>query len=870
MLELLEREPALHTLRQLLQDAHTRGRVVLVAGEAGIGKTTLLRAAADGHAVVWWGRCDALATPLPLAPLLDIARELQPRFANRLAGPRGALFDALIDELRAAPVPVLFVVEDAHWADDATLDLLKFVGRRIEGTHAVLAISFRDDEVTAAHPLRRLFGELPAAALTRLPLQRLSAQAVEQLAQAAGQPAAGLHAATRGNPFFVTEVLREPGAAVPQTVQDLVLARYARLGGAAQAILRVAALVPARVERWLVEALLAPAASDVEACLTSGLLQAEGHGLHYRHELARVAIENALDTPVRQGLHARLLEVLVVSGNPIPAARLAHHAVQAGDAAAVQRFAPAAAAEALQRSSYREAAHHWKSALDFGAVAADDAQRLGWLDAYADACRQLARLDDALAARRELDAAYQRLGDARRQALNLSQTAQLLVLAARKAPADAASRRAIELLEALPPGPELATAYGVEGALRMLDREPASARDWCDRSVVLARRCGDRERELTSIATAAIARMFIDLDAGCAEAEDVLRIARAESRHTITASLLLNLGSALGELMQLPRAQRWLQEAIAFSTEHEMDGSLHYASAWLALCELRGGHWAAAAERAGHVVERAGAWSISRLMALVALGRLRTLRGDPGAAEVLDEALALAGSSDTLQRIAPVRALRAEAAWLRGDREACDAEARAALALAQQRRHAWFAGELAAWCWRAGTLHEAPADCAAPYALEIAGRWRDAADAWQRLGCPYEQARALAEGDAAAQQEALAGFDRLGAQPAAEALRRRLREAGVRGVPRGARATTRSHPCGLTSAEMRVLTLLAQDLRNTDIAARLHRSVRTVDHHVAAVLAKLAVSSRLEAVRRAEREGWLAPTEQSGQRAGSR
>ena len=867
MADLLERADALLTLHQLLREAATRGRVALVAGEAGIGKSTLLRAAAAAHQPVWWGRCDALETPHPLAPWLDVARERSPRFASRLAGPRHALFDAVLDELRAATTPVLVVIEDAHWADDATLDLLKFLGRRIEATRAVLAISFRDDEVTASHPLRRLFGELPAAAVARIELQRLSEASVEALAKEARRPVAGLFAATRGNPFFVTEVLRDAGAAVPRTVQDLVLARYARLGGAAQAILRVVALVPARIERWLLEAMLSPAAEPLEACAASGLLQAEGGTLQFRHELARVAIESSLAAPIAQALHAQMLAVLVTSDRPVPAARLAHHAARAGNDDALARWAPPAASEAVSRGSYREAAQHWRDALR--CTAGDDTERLAWLDAYANACRQLARLDDALAARQELDAAWQRLGDVRRRALNQSLTAQLLVLMTRNRAAHEASRRAIELLEPLDPGPELATAYGIEGALHMLDRKHEQALDWCGRAVALARRFGDRERELASMSTAATARLFVDWDAGRAEAAAVLAISRAESQHGVTASMLMNLGSAAGELMRLAPAREALGEAIAFSIEHEMDGNLHYASAWMALCDLRVGDWSAAAERAGEVVERTVSFSISRLMALVALGTLRTLRGDPGAEPLLDEALALAGSSDTLQRVAPVRAMRAEAAWLRGDLAACDAEARAGLALAEARRHPWFIGELAAWCWRAGTLHEAPAHCAEPHALEIAGRWREAAEAWGRLGCRYARARALAEGDAAAANEALAEFDALGARPVADALRRRLRDAGVRGVARGARASTRGHPCGLTAAEMRVLALMAEELRNADIAARLHRSVRTVDHHVAAVLAKLEVASRLEAVRRAEREGWLADaaTAQSGQRA---
>jgi DNA-binding CsgD family transcriptional regulator/tetratricopeptide (TPR) repeat protein len=863
--ELLERAPALLALTQRLEAARSRGGVVLVAGEAGIGKSSLLRAAAATHGVVWWGCCDALATPHPLAPLLDIARDVQPRFAGRLTGPRPALFDAVLDELRAAASPVLVVVEDAHWADDATLDLLKFLGRRIEGTHAVLAISFRDDEVTASHPLRLLLGELPPAAVTRVDLQRLSEQAVEALARQARRPTEGVYTATRGNPFFVTEVLREADATVPRSVQDLVLARYARLSSAAQAILRVAALVPARIERWLLDAMLSPGAGDLEACLHSGLLQAEGSHLHYRHELARAAIESSLQSPVAQGLHRQLLRTLENSGQPIPVARLAHHAGMADDTDAVRRFAPAAAEEAASRDSHREAARHWQAALRCLPTTGDTALRLAWLEAYAQECHLLDRFDAALEARQQMDEQLERAGDVSRRALNLSHTALLHVHMTHNALADAASRRAIELLESLPPGRELATAYGVEGSLRMLNREYESSVSWCRRAVELAERFGDRARELSSRATAAVATMFIDYDAGCSDMEAVLALARAERRHAVASNVLLNLGSGSGELMQLSAAERWLHEGIAFAVEHEMDGTVHYARAWLALCELRRGRWDEAAEHAGFVVDRTGATSISRLMALAALGRLRGLRGDPGAGATLDEALALAGSSGTLQRLAPVSAARAEAAWLRGDLAACDAEARTALALAQQRRHPWFIGELAVWCWRAGTLHEVPEHCAEPYALEVAGRWREAAAAWQRLGCPLEQARALAGGDAQAQQEALATLERIGARPEAEGLRRRLREAGVRGVARGARTSTRGHPCGLTSAEMRVLALMSEDLRNASIAERLHRSVRTVDHHVAAVLAKLEVSTRLEAVRRAEREGWLAPLSQSRQ-----
>lgn len=202
-----------------------------------------------------------------------------------------------------------------------------------------------------------------------------------------------------------------------------------------------------------------------------------------------------------------------------------------------------------------------------------------------------------------------------------------------------------------------------------------------------------------------------------------------------------------------------------------------------------------------------------------------------------------------------MRAARAEAAFERGDLAAARCEAEAALPLALTKKHPWFIGELAYWCWRSGALQQTPDNCAAPFALQIAGHWSAAAAAWAELGCPYEQACALADGDVAAQCEAVVIFDALGARPAVDALRRRLRDAGVRGVARGARPSTRQQAFGLTARELEVLQLLREGLRNAEIAARLHRSVRTVDHHLAAVFAKLGVDSRLEAIQAAERAG---------------
>ena len=868
MADLVERESALHALVQLWHGASDQGRIALVAGEAGIGKTSLLQALRNSVAgTVWWGACDALQTPHPLGAVLDIARDASPAspaFARFIDSARPSLFDAVLGELRAALTPILVVIEDAHWADEATLDLLKFLGRRIAGTHALLAISYRDDELSAGHPLRRLIGELPPALLTRVELAPLSREGVETLARRALRATATttLHATTQGNPFFVTEMLRHGTPELPRTVQDLVLARFARLDRDAQALVRLAALVPTRIERALLASLLDPPLAALEACLDAGLLRADGTAaLSFRHELARRAIETSLPLPVAQALHAQLLQALEAGGEAVPLARLAHHAALADDAAAVRRYAPAAAEQAWARGAAREAVRHYRAALAHAgpAGAVDPAEYRRWLDGFAEACQRIDAADEAIAARLQLQAGLEQAGDVIALAANLGRLAVLYIYMARKAEADAASRRAIDLLEALPAaglGLALANAYGTEAAMRMLDRDCEASVAWSRKAIALAREAGDRQRLCSSLSTLGTALMFVDYAAGCEQMEEALAMAQAEPpMPAAAATALMNLGSASGELMRYAEATRWLRQAASYAEAHELDGARYYSNAWLALCTLHQGHWTEAAELAADLVAHPGVSAISRMMALLALGRLRLRRGDPGVDGALGEALVLAGASDTLQRIAPVRAARAEAAFARGDLTACASEAQAALPLALRHRHACFIGELAYWCWRAGALTQAPPDCAEPFAAQIEGRWQDAASAWQQLGCPYEQARALADGDEPAQRDALALFEQLGAAPAAEALRRRLREAGVRGLARGARPANRERAFGLTGRELQVLQLLCEGLRNAEIARSLSRSVRTVDHHLAAIFAKLGVDSRAAAVQLAAQSG---------------
>ncbi len=355
--------------------------------------------------------------------------------------------------------------------------------------------------------------------------------------------------------------------------------------------------------------------------------------------------------------------------------------------------------------------------------------------------------------------------------------------------------------------------------------------------------------------------MYLDFERGYAEVGAALAAARElDDGGVRAADAWVMLGTASGELFHLARARRHLDDGIAFARERDLDRAASYMEAWQALVALYQGRWDAAEALAREVLAREPAGSTNRLMALVALARLATRRAED-ARPLLDEALALALRTSTLQRLAPVAAARAEAAWLAGDAAGAAREADTAFALACAKRHAWFAGELAAWRARghgpSAVPAEVPTACAPPWAHALRGDWAAAAAEWTALGCPYEAAMALAEGDRDAQLRALAAFDALGAAPMAERVRSRLRDTGGP-VPRGPRASTRAHPAGLTRRETEILELVAAGLSNADIAARLSRSPRTIEHHLAALLAKLDAPTRAAAVEAARRQGLLA------------
>jgi DNA-binding CsgD family transcriptional regulator len=848
-MELLERKKCLAELTDWLRRAiEGAGCIALLGAEAGMGKTALLQefAKAPLGARVLWGGCDALFAPRPLGPLYDIARQTKGELLAAIYGNanREVIFAAALSELERKQTLIVF--EDMHWADEATLDLVKYLGRRIQRTRAMLAISYRDDETGLRHPLRLVIGDLPRTATHRMSLFPLSEAAVAQLARQAGQPSADLHRITGGNPFFVTEALAAVADKVPISVRDAVLARALRLSPEARKIAELACVVPGRTESWLLEQAVPFDEAAIEGCLGIGMVRADDGALSFRHELARRAFEDSLSQSHRQLLHAKVFAAL--SPRPhISAARLAHHAAGAGNAAAVLQFAPLAAMQAAAVGSRREAASLYQVALLYAQEIAPD-ERARLYERFSYECYLTGQHERGIEARRAALEIWRASGARMREGDALQWLSRMSWFVGRRADANRYAAEAVLTLESQPRSPELARAYSNCAGLDMESHELESGTSWAQRAIELAESCAANEILCDALGTLGVIRLIAGNPAGWADLERGLRIAHDGDLQEHVASVFNDLSAMAVSWRQYDKASRYLSDGLAYCEKHDLDSVRLYMLMYRARKNFEQGDWPAASEDAEAVLRHPLATPITRIPALRTLGHIRIRRGDPQAEAALEEAWAIGGAAQELQRIGTLAAIRAEAAWLAGDREGVLKAVGPAYEMVCQRRDPRMKGELASWLWRVGALKGQPSEIAEPYLQEISGDWRAAASAWKQLGCPYEYACLLAwHGTETEQREALEILEQLGAAPASQALRKRMRAEGVRAVPRGLRTSTRSNRLGLTRREAEILTLVSQGMRNSSIAKRLFVSTRTVDRHVSAILSKLGVQSRGEA-----------------------
>jgi DNA-binding CsgD family transcriptional regulator len=827
------------------------GACVLLSAEAGGGKSSLLAEAARraGSDVEWlWGACEPMLSPPPLGALIDLLDRLPPSIGAAVRAGRHTpeVLAGMLALLRERRTPTVLVIDDAQWADGATLDLLRYLGRRIDSTRALLVLSYRREALAGDHPLLGVLGGLPPRAVIRLPLTPLSRSAVAELARRAGRSARGVHQATQGNPFFVTELLAGDSQTLPASVREAVLARVAPLPPEARDVLELASVAPAQIEVEVLDAVVDDAHGAIELCTAAGLLRLDGGALRFRHELARRAVEAALPAGRAAALHAAVFDALSVRGATV--ARLVHHAAQAGLSGAVLRLAPQAAREAAQACAHRQAAALYALALDHATTLA--AHELAALHvAHADECLLVNRVDDATASRRQALALHRQLVDRLAEGLDLRALAHIEWYRGAPQAGRPYARAAIEILEALDAPRELAMAYAAMAQLHLLGETSVPAYEWGLKALALLEALADAEGLAYALNTVGTAQLR---SADTPEAWALLGrsrdIALEHGLESHAARAYINSASMCLVHRRYADLEAACTQGIAYCEAHDMDMFLCRLRIRHSYALLESGQWDAAETEITAVRQTASLTWLEKEQSAHVQALLDLRRGDDRSTTYWDEVIDGRRALSVDPWYAPQAVVRCEAAWLRGDHDQVRRIVGEAFDAAAVSGEGWRIGQLACWQQRAGgevpqTTQALPAPCR----LELNGDPRAAAQAWAVLGCRYEQALALLGGDEADLREALVMFDQLGATPALRIARSRLRALGARDVQRGRNTRTRDDPQGLTAREREVLELLAQQLSNRAIADRLHRSERTVENHVAALLGKLGVATRAEA-----------------------
>ncbi len=850
-MELLERDKYLDVLENLFFElSNGNGFVVLISGEAGIGKTTLVENFAkiiNSRARTLWGTCDALFAPRPLGPLYDIAAQLKNDLINLLNShsERSVIFSRFLSNVQESKLPNIIVIEDVHWADELTFDLIKYLGRRANKINSILIITYRDDEIGSEHPLRFVLGDIPSQNLVRIKLPVLSENTVDELADVHGLK--NLFKITGGNPFLISEMISNKDEGIPSSIKDSILARMSRLSRSARELIEFISIIPTSTELWLINKAFPNNSKFLDECNDSGIIYYENNKVSFKHELTRLAVEESLSLSKKQLLNEKVFQIFLKQekiNNYL--ARIIHHAEQSHNKEGIIKYAPIAAKQASKLGAHLLAAKHYKNVLRF----ADELSIQDQLDFYESKsyeCYLNGKVKEGIEDGEIVLKLLQKFPDPIREGENYRRISRMLWYDCNDKKAEQYVDNAIEILEKLPPGKELAMAYSNKSQTYMLREETELAIIWGEKAVKLARKMKDKDIEAHALNNIGSAKMLVDDFTGEEYLKKSLQISFKNNFIEQTTRAYINLGCVLLQKRELKKANEYFTAGAEYCSDKDLHTLTLCMLAHHANVKLYLGEWDSAVEFANSVFQNEYIPEANKNIPLFIIGIIRARRNDPGAMNLLTEANRLSLSLGEMDKIVTIKGATAEAYWLQNKLNEIADEIESLYFKIQYTRNPWYIGALAYWLWKNDKLKKVPKIIANPYLLQIKGDWKSAAKLWEKLECPYEKALALSEGDEHAMKEAIEIFNRLGASATSQLIKQKMRESGIKSIPKGPRKTTKANPNGLTVRQVEVLNLVGKGLSNQEIGNKLYISAKTVDHHISAIFSKLDIHSRIEA-----------------------
>ncbi|MBJ2135180.1 AAA family ATPase [Paraglaciecola chathamensis] len=875
---LVERESAIAQFSLCVDKlTNTSGHIALISGEAGIGKTTFLEQAKQlfgSYATFYWSGCDPLLTPRPFGPVHDIAAELSTPLLAMLekGASTSSIYSAFYQALESSSEPNILIFEDVHWADHATLDLFKFLARRIAFVKCMLVISYRDDEVGETHPFRTVLDVLPSSHTSRISIAPLTVEGIAQLAQNSQHDSATLLKVTAGNPFYITELLAVNNTDInhiPASVKEAITFRLKQLPHGERTFLETICLVPNAISPSLLQALCGvDGETNATACAARNLLTVDDAGSYrFRHELARLGTITSLTVSQQKRLHQRIVEALELSQGVDALALLIHHSSAALDAQRVLKYAPVAAKDAAKNGAHREAAAYLNTALYFVSSASTElAAQLYEQWAY-EAGLTMHIDDQVIAARQQAITLWRTLGRLEKVGENMRYLSRLHWYRGEATEAENLANESIKIIESVPITSGRIMAYSFRAQLDMLNDRMQAAIDWGNRALLLEAQFPNHEIRIHALNNLGSAKVLRGDETGEALLYESLSLAIEHGFHEHAARVYTNFSDYCIRYKKLDLAETLIAAGIAFDTSFDLDSWTFYLIGMQAQLRVEQGRLEDAQTISQGVLALDKLTLLMKLPALSALAKAQLRLGTIDVSQRISQVLENAYATDELQYIIPARFCAIEAAWLQDEPNVALTHLTWLSQLDACYLDHWRAGELIVWIKRFGFDLKSKFSCdlPAPYQLELCGKYLDAAEVWMSLGIPYHSALSLMQVQQPQAQEALPRayqiLDAIGAKAGLTKVREKAKGYELveylPSVRRGPYRRTRQHPAGLTAKEQEVLRYLSTGSSNKEIASALSRSQRTVENHVASILTKLNVSNRMEAMLRIQNEPWL-------------